>query len=81
MPVCGAAGRMLAQGHGAIVNIGSAVIVRGGAQAPQYAVAKYGLLGVTKSSAHAFAPTVRGKFPGKEGSPPRMPSQRPATLT
>jgi NAD(P)-dependent dehydrogenase (short-subunit alcohol dehydrogenase family) len=51
--------RMLEQGHGAIVNIGSTVIVRGSARAPQYAAAKYGLLGVTKSYAHAFAPAVR----------------------
>jgi NAD(P)-dependent dehydrogenase (short-subunit alcohol dehydrogenase family) len=51
--------RMLDQGHGAIVNIGSTVIVRGIARAPQYAAAKYGLLGVTKSYAHAFAPIVR----------------------
>jgi 3-oxoacyl-[acyl-carrier protein] reductase len=51
--------RMLDQGHGAIVNIGSTVIVRGSARAPQYAAAKYGLLGLTKSYAHAFAPTVR----------------------
>jgi NAD(P)-dependent dehydrogenase (short-subunit alcohol dehydrogenase family) len=51
--------RMLEQGHGSIVNIGSTVIVRGSARAPQYAAAKYGLLGVTKSYAHAFAPTVR----------------------
>ena len=51
--------RMLDQGHGAIVNIGSTVIVRGSARAPQYAAAKYGLLGLTKSYAHAFAPAVR----------------------
>lgn len=51
--------RMLDQGHGNIVNIGSTVIVRGSARAPQYAAAKYGLLGATKSYAHAFAPTVR----------------------
>ena len=51
--------RMLDQGHGNIVNIGSTVIVRGSARAPQYAAAKYGLLGITKSYAHAFAPTVR----------------------
>jgi len=51
--------RMLEQGHGAIINIGSTVIVRGSARAPQYAAGKYGLLGVTKSYAHAFAPTVR----------------------
>jgi NAD(P)-dependent dehydrogenase (short-subunit alcohol dehydrogenase family) len=51
--------RMLDQGHGSIVNIGSTVIVRGSARAPQYAAAKYGLLGLTKSYAHAFAPKVR----------------------
>jgi len=51
--------RMLEQGHGSIVNIGSTVIVRGSARAPQYAAAKYGLLGATKSYAHAFAPKVR----------------------
>src|ERR1700729_1645619 len=52
--------RMLEQDHGgSIVNIGSTVIVRGSARAPQYAAAKYGILGVTKSYAHAFAPTVR----------------------
>jgi 3-oxoacyl-[acyl-carrier protein] reductase len=51
--------RMLEAGHGSIVNIGSTVIVRGSARAPQYAAAKYGLLGLTKSYAHAFAPTVR----------------------
>jgi 3-oxoacyl-[acyl-carrier protein] reductase len=51
--------RMLEQGHGAIVNIGSTVIVRGSARAPQYAAAKYGLLGITKSYAQAFAPAVR----------------------
>ena len=44
---------------GVVLNIGSTVIVRGSARAPQYAAAKYGLLGVTKSYAHAFAPTVR----------------------
>ncbi|QFR01713.1 SDR family oxidoreductase [Streptomyces phaeolivaceus] len=51
--------RMLEQGHGSIVNIGSTVIVRGSARAPQYAAAKYGILGITKSYAQAFAPTVR----------------------
>ncbi|MCI3278119.1 SDR family NAD(P)-dependent oxidoreductase [Streptomyces cylindrosporus] len=51
--------RMLDQGHGAIVNIGSTVIVRGSARAPQYAAAKYGILGITKSYAQAFAPVVR----------------------
>jgi NAD(P)-dependent dehydrogenase (short-subunit alcohol dehydrogenase family) len=51
--------RMVEQGHGNIVNIGSTVVVRGSARAPQYAAAKYGLLGVTKSYAAAFAPSVR----------------------
>jgi 3-oxoacyl-[acyl-carrier protein] reductase len=51
--------RMLDQGGGAIVNIGSTVVVRGSARAPQYAAAKYGILGLTKSYAAAFAPTVR----------------------
>ncbi|HWC84650.1 MAG TPA: SDR family oxidoreductase [Pseudonocardiaceae bacterium] len=51
--------RMLDQGHGAIVNIGSTVVVRGSARAPQYAAAKYGIIGLTKSYAQAFAPTVR----------------------
>jgi 3-oxoacyl-[acyl-carrier protein] reductase len=51
--------RMLDQGHGAIINIGSTVIVRGSARAPQYAAAKYGILGITKSYAQAFAPAVR----------------------
>ena len=51
--------RMLGQGGGAIVNIGSTVVVRGSARAPQYAAAKYGIIGLTKSYAHAFAPTVR----------------------
>jgi 3-oxoacyl-[acyl-carrier protein] reductase len=51
--------RMLDQGGGAIVNIGSTVVVRGSARAPQYAAAKYGIIGLTKSYAQAFAPTVR----------------------
>jgi len=51
--------RMLEQGGGAIVNIGSTVVVRGSARAPQYAAAKYGIIGLTKSYAHAFAPLVR----------------------
>jgi len=51
--------RMLDQGGGAIVNVGSTVIVRGSPRAPQYAAGKYGILGLTKSYATAFAPTVR----------------------
>jgi 3-oxoacyl-[acyl-carrier protein] reductase len=51
--------RMLDQGGGSIINIGSTVVVRGSARAPQYAAAKYGILGITKSYAAAFAPTVR----------------------
>ncbi|WP_329310743.1 SDR family NAD(P)-dependent oxidoreductase [Streptomyces sp. NBC_01262] len=51
--------RMLDQGGGAIVNVGSTVVVRGSARAPQYAAAKYGIIGLTKSYAQAFAPLVR----------------------
>lgn len=51
--------RMIEQGGGVIVNVCSNVIVTGSARAPQYAAAKYGILGVTKSYARAFAPSVR----------------------
>ncbi len=52
--------RMLEQdGGGSITNIGSTVVVKGSARAPQYAAAKYGIIGVTKSYAAAFAPLVR----------------------
>jgi 3-oxoacyl-[acyl-carrier protein] reductase len=51
--------RMVQRGGGAIVNVGSTVIVRGSPRAPQYAAGKYGLIGVTKSYAKALAPTVR----------------------
>ena len=51
--------RMLDRGRGNIVNIGSTVVVRGSPRAPQYAAGKYGMLGLTKSYAAAFAPTVR----------------------
>jgi 3-oxoacyl-[acyl-carrier protein] reductase len=51
--------RMVGQGGGAIVNVGSTVIVRGSPRAPQYAAGKYGLLGITKSYAKALAPSVR----------------------
>ncbi|WP_084126768.1 SDR family NAD(P)-dependent oxidoreductase [Demequina sp. NBRC 110054] len=51
--------RMLEQGHGAIVNVGSTVVVKGSPRAPQYAAAKYAILGITKSYAKAFAPAVR----------------------
>jgi NAD(P)-dependent dehydrogenase (short-subunit alcohol dehydrogenase family) len=52
--------RMLEQPDGgSIVNVGSTVVVRGSARAPQYAAAKYGVLGITKSYAQAFAPKVR----------------------
>jgi 3-oxoacyl-[acyl-carrier protein] reductase len=50
---------MKARGRGAIVNIGSTVIVRGSPRAPIYAAGKYGLLGITKSYAKALAPQVR----------------------
>ena len=51
--------RMLERGEGNIVNIASTVVVRGSPRAPQYAAGKYGIIGLTKSYAYAFAPTVR----------------------
>lgn len=51
--------RMLRQGGGTIVNVCSNVVVTGSPRAPQYAASKYGVLGLTKSYAGAFAPTVR----------------------
>ncbi|HEY2601605.1 MAG TPA: SDR family oxidoreductase [Thermoleophilaceae bacterium] len=51
--------RMIDHGGGSITNIGSTVIVRGSARAPQYAAGKYGVLGITKSYAAALAPSVR----------------------
>lgn len=52
--------RMLEQERGgAIVNVCSNVVVTGSPRAPQYAASKYGVLGLTKSYAHAFAPLVR----------------------
>src|ERR1039458_6065548 len=51
--------RMLDQGSGSIVNIGSRVVAAGSPRAPQYAAGKYGIIGLTKSYALAFAPKVR----------------------
>ena len=51
--------RMVEQRAGVIVNIGSQVVVKGSPRAPQYAAAKYGVIGLTKSYAHALAPHVR----------------------
>ena len=51
--------RMLGVGGGNIVTIASTVVVRGSSRAPQYAAGKYGIIGLTKSYAAAFAPTVR----------------------
>jgi 3-oxoacyl-[acyl-carrier protein] reductase len=51
--------RMLQQGGGAIVSVCSNVVVTGSPRAPQYAASKYGVIGLTKSYAAAFAPHVR----------------------
>lgn len=51
--------RMVQRKKGTIVNIGSHVVINGSPRAPQYAAAKYGLIGLTKSYAHAFGPYVR----------------------
>ena len=47
------------QQSGSIVNVGSRVVVEGSPRAPQYAAAKYAIIGITKSYAHALAPHVR----------------------
>jgi NAD(P)-dependent dehydrogenase (short-subunit alcohol dehydrogenase family) len=47
------------QKSGTIVNICSNVIVTGSPRAPEYAAAKYGVLGITKSYALALAPYIR----------------------
>lgn len=52
------------QKAGSIVNIGSNVISTGSPRAPEYAAAKYGILGITKSYALALAPYVRVNFAG-----------------
>ena len=41
------------------MNVCSNVVVTGSPRAPQYAASKYGVLGLTKSYAAAFAPHVR----------------------
>ena len=51
--------QMMARPGGAIVNIGSQVVIAGSPRAPQYAAAKYGVIGLTKSYARALAPLVR----------------------
>jgi len=52
--------RMLDSGQGgSIVNIGSQVVIAGSPRAPQYAAAKYAVIGLTKSYARALAPLVR----------------------
>jgi len=51
--------RMMDLGGGSIVNIGSQVVIAGSPRAPQYAAAKYGVIGLTKSYARALAPSVR----------------------
>jgi 3-oxoacyl-[acyl-carrier protein] reductase len=51
--------RMMEARGGTIVNIGSQVVIAGSPRAPQYAAAKYGVIGLTKSYARALAPKVR----------------------
>ena len=51
--------RMIEGKGGSIVNIGSQVVIAGSPRAPQYAAAKYAVIGLTKSYARALAPSVR----------------------
>jgi 3-oxoacyl-[acyl-carrier protein] reductase len=51
--------RMLEHRAGTIVSVCSNVVVTGSPRAPQYAASKYGVIGLTKSYAAAFAPHVR----------------------
>jgi NAD(P)-dependent dehydrogenase (short-subunit alcohol dehydrogenase family) len=51
--------RMMEHEGGSIVNIGSQVVIAGSPRAPQYAAAKYAVIGLTKSYARALAPKVR----------------------
>jgi 3-oxoacyl-[acyl-carrier protein] reductase len=47
------------QKSGTIVNVASNVITTGSPRSPVYAAAKYGVIGLTKSYALAFAPYIR----------------------
>jgi NAD(P)-dependent dehydrogenase (short-subunit alcohol dehydrogenase family) len=51
--------RMLANGGGAIVNIGSEMSVQGMQTLSAYCAAKHGIIGLTKALAAELAPTVR----------------------
>lgn len=51
--------RMVEAKSGVVVNIGSHVVINGSPRAPQYAAAKYGIIGLTKSYAQALGPHVR----------------------
>lgn len=51
--------RMVEAKSGVVVNIGSHVVINGSPRAPQYAAAKYGIIGLTKSYAAALGPHVR----------------------
>jgi 2-deoxy-D-gluconate 3-dehydrogenase len=55
--VCQAAGqRMLAQGHGKIVNVASLLSFQGGITVPAYAASKGGVAQLTKALANEWAP-------------------------
>jgi NAD(P)-dependent dehydrogenase (short-subunit alcohol dehydrogenase family) len=51
--------RMVEAKSGIVLNIGSHVVINGSPRAPQYAAAKYGIIGLTKSYAAALGPYVR----------------------
>jgi len=64
---------MVAQGHGAIVNISSGAGVVPAPGMPQYTAAKHGVLGLTKQAAQEYAPAgirVNAVLPGQTETEP-----------
>ena len=53
--------RMVEAGGGCVINIGSTVIVRGSPRAPQYAAAKYGILGRSPARGRASVQHAAGR--------------------
>jgi 3-oxoacyl-[acyl-carrier protein] reductase len=76
--------RMMDLDGGVIVNIGSQVVIAGSPRAPQYAAAKYGVIGLTKSYARGPGAQGSGQYPGRRlhgnrgtQEPPRLEERPP----